>query len=117
MKIKRFLLIAVPLVFLPLVSFGAGATLKDLIEGIGKSIFAPLIPVLIGIALIFFFYGLIQYLQAGMGEKQVEEAKKLMFWGIITLFVMISVWGLAGILKDTFFKGDTPNAPTTLPKF
>jgi len=111
-------IVAIATIFcLPLISLAAENNLGGLITNIGTTVFAPLIPVLFGLALIIFFWGLIQYMRAGLGEKgKLDEAKKLMFWGIIILFVMLSVWGLVGILKDTFFSGSSITAPTTLPK-
>jgi hypothetical protein len=35
------------------------------------------------------------------GEKK-EEGKQYMLWGIVGIFVMVSVWGLVNIVKQTF---------------
>ncbi len=118
MKIPRLLIFILPsLLFVPSILYAAGgATFESLVTGIQTSIFSPLIPVLFGLALIVFFWGLIQYLRSGLGDKQVEEAKSLMLWGVIIIFVMVSVWGLVKILTDTFFSGAPTVAPTP-PKF
>lgn len=57
------------------------------------------IPVLIAIGVVGFMWGIVMYLFG----KNKEEGKMYMFWGIVALFVMTSVWGLVGILRGTLF--------------
>jgi hypothetical protein len=65
--------------------------------------------VVAGIAI--YFYGLsINILKFGEGE--VEKIKNYFVWGIVVLFVMVSIWGILQILQNTLFGGDTVN-PTT----
>ena len=53
------------------------------------------IPVVAGIALLAFIWGLIKFIsRVGGDEKAVTEGQKLMIWGLIALFVMMSVWGI-----------------------
>ncbi len=53
------------------------------------------IPVISGLALLVFLWGLVKFIsRLGGDEKAVTEGKKLMVWGLIALFVMISVWGI-----------------------
>ncbi|MDO8552017.1 MAG: hypothetical protein Q7S01_00640 [bacterium] len=56
----------------------------------------------ITIAVVVFFWGLIQYLAKIGGEDGAKKGASLMLWGIIALFVMVSVWGLIRILQSTF---------------
>jgi heme/copper-type cytochrome/quinol oxidase subunit 2 len=80
--------------------------------GIFLSILTALIPVIIGLALLYFFWGLAQYmLKVGDKTKQ-EEARNVMVWGVIIIFVMVSIWGLVGLLSATFnFNNDIPDLP------
>mgnify|MGYP007099669111 CR=1 FL=1 len=57
---------------------------------------------IIGLALVAFLWGVIKYMRGGDVEK-VKEAREFIVWGIIGLFVMISVWGLVAVLTNTFF--------------
>ena len=52
---------------------------------------------LIGVAVVVIFWGAIQFLFDVKGKK--EEGKELLMWGIIALFIMVSLWGIIGILK------------------
>lgn len=71
------------------------------------------VPVIFAIAFIVFIWGVFQYfvLSGGNEEKQAD-ARNLMIYGIVGLFVMASVWGLVNILIGTFnFNSNTPNYP------
>ena len=35
-------------------------------------------------------------------EAKRAQGKQYMIWGIIALAVMLSIWGLVGVLKNTF---------------
>lgn len=72
-------------------------------------------PVLVALALLIFFWGLTKFMAGGGNERSVEEGKKLMFWGIIGLFVMLSFWGIARILSCSFT--DMCVALPTVPHF
>ncbi|MBI5005357.1 MAG: hypothetical protein HZC03_02025 [Candidatus Lloydbacteria bacterium] len=76
---------------------------------ITNNILSPLIPILTTLALIAFFWGVAKYvIQGAHDEKSREQGKQIMLWGIIGLFVMVSVWGLVTVVKDTFNLGNAP---------
>ena len=62
-------------------------------------------PVLIGLGLFLFIWGIVKFLTAQGSEESVSIAKKRMFWGIIILFVMVSFWGIVELLFSDFFSG------------
>lgn len=73
--------------------------LTSLIQGVG-SLVQMLIPVVIAIGLLFFIWGLVQYIAASGDEAAKEEGKRKMIWGIIALFVIVAVWGLVALLGE-----------------
>ncbi len=92
---------------------GATGGITDLLTQIGVWINDYIIPLLIAIGVIVFFWGIIKYIGSQGDADKRKEARGLMIWGIVALFVMVSVWGLVGILKNTFSVNgtQTPNAP------
>ena len=60
-----------------------------------------IVPLLIGVALLIFFWGIVRYIASG-GEDGKGKGRSLMLWGVIALFVMVSVFGILQILKGTF---------------
>ena len=64
-------------------------------------------PVVVALALLYFFWGLATYiLNSNDGEKQ-KEGRNIMIWGLLALFVMVSVWGIINVVRDTFQLDDT----------
>jgi hypothetical protein len=63
-----------------------------------------LVYVILGAALVMFLYGILK-LSFIDGEKAEAraQARKFMVWGIVSLFVMVSVWGLVRILQFSLF--------------
>lgn len=78
-----------------------------------KLILDVLIPLLVTLAVLVFFWGMVKFLWSGADEKARESGKGLMIWGIIALFVMISVWGLVQLFGSLF--GINQNATITVP--
>lgn len=54
----------------------------------------------ITLAIVIFFWGLIKYL-VEVGEAK-SEGLKIMFYGVIAIFVMVSLWGIIRMLQSTF---------------
>jgi hypothetical protein len=87
---------------------------KDVINNVFiNGMIRPLVPLLIGLAVVVFVYGVLLLVLSEGGEKK-EEGKEFMFWGIIGIFVMVSVWGLVSVLKSTFGL-DTAAISITIP--
>jgi hypothetical protein len=59
------------------------------------------IGLLITLAIIAFFYGLVRYLFTE-GAEGKAAGLKIMLMGVITIFVMVSIWGLVRLLQSTF---------------
>lgn len=72
------------------------------------------IPVLLGLALVIFFYGLFKYVSSA-GNPQTKGAdKSAILWGLIALFVVFSVGGLLRVVCSTFIGTPSCNAPTAV---
>lgn len=94
--ISALLAVAIPVLAAPPADF------KEVVNNIFiGGILKPLVPLLIGLGVVVFIYGVLILMFSEGGEKK-EEGKQYMLWGIIGIFVMVSVWGLVNILKGTF---------------
>lgn len=108
---KKFAILGI-LALTPVVAFAA-TRLQDVLYDIGNLI-SLATPIIVGIALLFFFVGLAKYILNAGDEEKKSQGKSIMIWGIIALFVMVSVWGLVNLLADTFGidKTDTIRVPS-----
>ena len=95
-----YFLLAISLVAIP--ALAQVRTFRQLVENVFiGSILRPIVPVLIGMAVVVFIYGILTVMFSEGGEKK-ESGKQFMIWGIVGIFVMVSVWGLVAILRDSF---------------
>ncbi len=81
--------------------------ISDLLNLTGCIIRSALIPLLITLSVIIFIIGIIKYIAGADDSAKREDGSKFMLYGIVALFVMISIWGLVGILQGTFGLGNT----------
>lgn len=83
---------------LPLLA--GAATLLDTLA-LANTFLNAIVGLFITLAIVVFFWGLIQYLVNVGGEKK-HEGLQIMFYGIIAIFVMVSIWGIIRLLQSTF---------------
>ena len=65
------------------------------IQGLIKS----LAPLLIGVAVVVFFWGVVRYIKGAYNPDERIAGRGLMIYGVISLFVIVSIWGLVSILQ------------------
>src|SRR3989344_1309683 len=85
---------------------------ETFVRSIGRLVDLAL-PIVVGIALLAFFWGLVKFIFSQGDETAKADAKKIMLWGLIALFVMISVWGLVRFIGTALgvSQGDTIVVP------
>ena len=67
------------------------ATIATIVDK-GVEILRPLVSVLIGVAMVYFIYGVVIFISSAGDESKREEGKKTIGWGLLALFIMVSVW-------------------------
>ncbi len=71
------------------------------ILGVIGNLMKILIPMLITAAVLYFIYGVVAYVVAHDADEK-GKAKGVVIRGVIGLFVIVSIWGLVGIIQSTF---------------
>ena len=74
----------------------------------------PLIILFISIALIVFIWGIVKYISAAGDSQKARDGMNMIKWGVIGMFVIVSMWGLVVIILnlfglDLFSQPPTPN--------
>lgn len=87
--------------FFPLITF-AFDDFKSLVSHIIDAILAPIIPFFIALTVGYFLWGITTYIIHTDELEKREEGRKKMLYGIIAIAVMVSFWGLAKILVNSF---------------
>jgi len=100
-------LIALSLFALP--GFVSAQDVTDANSLIAKisSILNAVIPILVSFAVVYLIYAIVKYIIAGDEDKR-KEGKTMVGYGILGLFLILSIWGLVNILVRTFGLRNTP---------
>lgn len=64
-----------------------------------------IIPIIGAVLIIYFFYGVIGYVNAGGDEEKRTAARNTMIYAVIGMFVAFSIFGLVKLLRTTFDVG------------
>jgi hypothetical protein len=103
----------IPLVFVffaPFIVYGQLSQIKNVnslanrLAGIGNIITY----LLVGLAVIYIIWNTVQYLIKPNSAER-SEAVASIGWGILGLFIIVSLWGIVNILVNTFYTD--PNVP------
>ncbi|PIQ92522.1 MAG: hypothetical protein COV70_00315 [Parcubacteria group bacterium CG11_big_fil_rev_8_21_14_0_20_39_22] len=62
-----------------------------------------LIPFIIGLAVFVAAVGVFRFVGSRGSEDQLKKSKDIILYGLLAIFVMISVWGIVAIVHNTFF--------------
>ena len=107
-KLLKKSLFALGVVLLP--AFASAQTVGGILLQV-QNILNIVIPIVMTLALLYFFLGLAKYI-AGTGDEEARKSgREMMVYGIIALFVMSAVWGLVEVLNNTFLGGSSYGAP------
>lgn len=100
-KHKFALTLASAFVFAPHFAFAEIATFRDLMQTF-VTIMGNAMSLLYAVAFAGFFWGIMLFVLNGNDERKRAEGKQWIKWSIIALFVMLTLWGIVGVLTDTF---------------
>jgi len=105
----------------PLVSMAAQIDLTYFTGAFGtiKTALNTIVGLLVAVGVIYFIWNVVKYIKKGAGANEKSEAVKGMTAGIIGLAVIVSVWGLVGLLQQTFGVNTTQgeNVNNIVPRF
>ena len=86
----------------PMLAFAAPLSgVTDVVGSLG-TVVGSLIPILMSLAVVVFFWGLVKYIANASDEAAKEGGKTLMIWGMVAIFVMVALWGIIGFFGSMF---------------
>lgn len=72
------------------------------------NVVSALVPIVSVLAIVYFFYGLAKYILSAGDETKAQEGKSIMIWGVLALFVMVTIFGLIAFIQNTIGNTETP---------
>jgi len=111
-------IIPISLLALPIVAFAQLDNTKEIINNAGGLVNDATI-IVVAIALLVFFWGLMKFIVKAGDEAEVKKGKGLMIWGVVALFVMVSIWGIVYFIGEELFPGfdDSGYVAPPIPNF
>lgn len=83
----------------PAFAFAQLGNVENIVTSIGNLVQLAT-PIVVGLALLAFFWGLVKFIFSAGDEDARKEAKGLMIWSVIALFVMISIVGIINFIGN-----------------
>ncbi len=97
---KKYTLALVALAALaPAFAHAQLGNIENIVEAIGNLV-SLATPIVVGLALLVFFWGLVKFIFASADDDKRDDGKRLMIWGIIALFVIVSIAGIINFIQD-----------------
>ncbi len=96
-----------PLLFAPLLlnadEHEEVGTFGDLVSGVVTDLISGILFLLLALTLLVFLWGVAKFILKSDSETEREKGKQVMIWGLIGIFVMVSVTGIVYLVAVTFF--------------
>lgn len=87
-------------VLLGLPAIVGAASIFDTLS-LANTLLNAMIGLFITLAIVVFFWGLIKYLYS-VSSENASQGLQIMMYGVIAIFVMVSIWGIIRLLQNTF---------------
>ena len=79
----------------------AYASLDSFLGHVNTEIINPLIKLLFALAVIYFLYGVFEFLANQENEEKKTAGKSHMVWGVVGIAIMLGVWGILSVVLNT----------------
>jgi uncharacterized membrane protein YidH (DUF202 family) len=83
------------------IAYAASSSFSGFIGNVDRMIINPLIGLLFALAVVYFLYGIFEFLSNQENEEKKTTGKSHMIWGIIGITIMMGVWTILGIVLNT----------------
>lgn len=107
---RKLLLFFITATVLPRGVFAFERSVRGIASWFLNLVFGPLMPLLFAAALLWFIWGLTEFIRAADNSEERLRGKRRMLWGILALFFMVTFLGITTIFTQTLFN-DRPFLP------
>ncbi len=78
-----------------------GSSIADILKFVTCLISNSVIPLFFALAIVVFLWGMVKFIQNANDSTEREQGRTFMIWGIVALFVMVSVWGIVKVFTTS----------------
>lgn len=91
----------------------AYASFDSFISNVNKVIINPIIVLLFSLAVVYFLYGVFEFISNGENEEKRTTGKNHIIWGILGIVIMMGVFTILNMIMATFnIEGVSPKDGT-----
>ena len=72
------------------------------LNAVNDAVINPLILLVFAVAMLIFFWGIVQFINSETSDTKRGEGKKKIIWGLFGMFIMFSAFGLINLILNTF---------------
>ena len=83
---------------------GAPISPKTLLNNILDQIVNPLIILMVAVAVLYFLWGVFQFVKNAESSDERKKGGMNMLWGAIGLFIMVTAYGILNLIMGTIGK-------------
>lgn len=76
--------------------------MDEFISKVNNEIINPIILFLFALAIVYFLYGMLEFLLNQQNDEAKTTGKSHMIWGIVGIAIMLGVWTIMNIVINTF---------------
>lgn len=80
----------------------AYASVDSFVSNVNKLIINPLIILLFALAVVYFLYGVFEFISNQDNEEAKTKGKSHMIWGVIGIVIMMGVFTILNMIMNTF---------------
>jgi uncharacterized membrane protein YidH (DUF202 family) len=80
----------------------AYASVDSFLSNVNKLIINPLIILLFALAVVYFLYGVFEFISNGENEEAKTKGKSHIIWGIVGIVIMMGVFTILNMIMNTF---------------
>lgn len=77
---------------------------EKLLQNILSNIVNPIVTLMVGIAVIYFLWGVFQFIRNADSSDERKKGGMNMLWGAIGLFIMVTAYGIVNLILGTIGK-------------
>lgn len=75
---------------------------EPLIQKIIVNILNPLVGLLFAVALLYFLWGVFQYVRNAESDEKRSEGGRTIMWGLVGMLIMVSAYGFIRLILNSF---------------